>query len=426
MVRRAKRSAFGAALVIGGLLLSGCSGGDDSGSDDGTTTITQWGLTLSEDGKAQFDSLVSEFEEANPDIEVEFVEKGTDQIKSSLAQVIGTDAAPDFYSYWSGLGLGGLLVDLGASLDLTEYYDEYGWNDRFTDAALDSVTQYGGHHGVPAVANTEAIVYNTALFEKAGIDAVPTTYDELAAAAEKLKAAGITPISFGGTVNWYVMRLLDNLLETECGAETNDALTGLEADWSTEPCVEAAFAELKTWSDDYFNEGWVSATDQQGQNVFIQGQSAMMLEGDWIGGTLAAADFPADDLGVFAFPTGTDRIYGLQSATYVSATTEHPDEVVRYLDWLSSPEIQTKYAAFLGGGVPVVEGVEAADNGSGITDDFISVTEAAQGQFQNNDQTLPSNVVTEYWRVMNGVATGTIAVDEAGGLMQDFIDDNAE
>lgn len=424
MVRRAKALVLCSTLAVGGLLLSGCTSGE--APDRGTTTITQWGLTLSEAGKAQLDELTSEFESANPDINIEFVEKGTDQIKSSLAQAVGTKAAPDFYSYWSGLGLGGTLVELGASLDLTKYYEQYGWDDRFTDAALSSVTQYGGHHGVPAVANTEAIVYNTELFDKAGINSIPTTYEELLDAAEKLKAAGITPIAFGGTVNWYVMRLLDNILETKCGAELNDALTGLRADWAEEPCVEESFAELKTWADKYFNEGWVSATDQQGQNVFIQGEAAMLLEGDWIGVTLDAAEFPADKLGVFAFPTGTSRIYGLQNATYVSASTEHPEEVARYLDWLTSPEIQTKYAASLSGGVPVVKGVEPADNGSGITDDFIAVTEAAAGQFQNNDQTLPSNVVTEYWRLMNGVATGSIPASEAGNLMQDFISNSTK
>ena len=83
--------------------------------------------------------------------------------------------------------------------------------------------------------------YNKSLFEKAGITAAPTDYAGLVAAADKLVAAGITPIQFGGTVNWHVMRLLDNLIEAKCGVDVRDQLFAKAANWGRTACVNDAF-----------------------------------------------------------------------------------------------------------------------------------------------------------------------------------------
>ena len=44
--------------------------------------------------------------------------------------------------------------------------------------------------------------YNKELFEKAGIDAPPATWDEFLADVQKLKDAGITPIAVGEKDKW--------------------------------------------------------------------------------------------------------------------------------------------------------------------------------------------------------------------------------
>lgn len=424
MVRRRIGAAVVAASAALALVLTGCSAGGNA-SDGGKTTLNYWITTQQGPAASALKSMVADFEKANPDITVNVTQKSTDALKTALRQAAGTPAMPDVYFQWSGLGLGGTYVKQGVDLDLTKYYKQYGWNDRFTSSALQSVTQYGGYHGVPYTANVEAVVYNKALFAKAGITSTPTTYDELVAAAQKLSDAGITPIEFGGNVNWYVMRLLDNLLETNCGAVTNDQLTALKADWGKEACVTKSFSDLKTWATKYFNTGWVSMSDAQGQQVFYQKKAAMALEGDWFAGFLDEAKFsPTSDLGVFAFPTGTDRIYGLQQANYISKTSKNPDAAAKFLDFWMSKDEQTKYAGSWSQ-VPVVKGVPVKDNGVGLSEPFNQLASSAKGQFQNNDQTLPLDVTTEYWRIMNGVATGSIKPADAGAQMQTFIENRS-
>ncbi|PZF56182.1 carbohydrate ABC transporter substrate-binding protein [Curtobacterium sp. MCBD17_034] len=417
--RRVIAAAIAAATAVA-LGITGCSA-SGTGSSNGKVTLNYWITQQQGPSETGLRSMVKDFEKANPNITVNVTEKSTDNLKTALRQAAGTPAMPDVYFQWSGLGLGGTYVKQGVDLDLTKYYKKYGWIKDFTKTALASVTQYGGYHGVPYTADVEGIVYNKALFKQAGITTTPTTYDELVADAAKLKSAGITPIEFGGSVNWYVMRLLDNLLETKCGSAQFDKLTALKADWSKASCVTSAFTGLHTWATQYFNSGWVSMTDAQGQQVFYQKKAAMALEGDWFGGFLKQAHFsPTSDLGVFAFPTGTGRVYGLQQANYISKTSKNPDAAAKFLDYWMSKSVQTKYAGDFSQ-IPVVNDVSVKDSGVGLTDSFNQLAKDAKGQFQNNDQTLPLDVTTEYWRIMNGVATGSIPATKAGSEMRTFI-----
>src|SRR3712207_6766916 len=174
--------------------------------------------------------MVTDFEAENEDIDVVVEERAVDAHKDALRTTLGTNGAPDIFFSWAGPGLGGEFIEAGASLDLEQYYEEFGWADRFSETTLSGVTQYGGYDGVPYTQRLEALFYNKDLFAEAGIEGTPETYDELVDAAEKLKAAGTTPIQFGGTVNWHVMRLLDSILETKCGEDGYQALVTKEAD----------------------------------------------------------------------------------------------------------------------------------------------------------------------------------------------------
>ena len=67
------------------------------------------------------------------------------------------------------------------------------------------VTQYASYHGetsvLPYSVAAEGVIYNRDLFDKVGVSAVPTTWTEFLAVAEKFKSAGITPIyqTYGDT-----------------------------------------------------------------------------------------------------------------------------------------------------------------------------------------------------------------------------------
>ncbi len=413
-------------LALGGVLLltaglAACS--DGGGAEEGQITLTYWKLADTNDASKQaWEETLAGFEEAHPDINIEVEERSTDGHKEALRTSLGTSAAPDVYWSWAGPGIGGDYVESGASLDLAEYYDEYGWEDRFSDVAMASVQQYGGYDGVPNGFAGAAVFYNKDLFAEAGITETPTTYDELVEAADKLVAAGITPIEFGGTVNWHLMRLLDNILMTECGADTFRDLITEQADWSAEPCVDSTYSEFHTWTQEYLTDGWVSLSDSEANALFFTGEAAMVIEGNWFDNVLRANDVDTSTIGVFLFPTGTGELYGDTSNVYVSAQTEHPDEAAVFLDYLTSEEPQ-RINQELVGSRPVNVNVEVDSSTQDSLDkQWNPIFDEATGLYYFNDQGMTPALTTEYWRIQNLVATDQLDPSEAGAEMQKFID----
>jgi len=225
-----------------------------------------------------WNDIIKSFETNNPGITISMENRSTDEHKAALRVAARSEEGPDIYFMWSGLGLGGEFVNAGLSLPLDRYYTKYKWDDRLTPTSLSASKAYaGGRHGVPYTFHGESLYYNKDLFEKAGIDMPPTTYDELKADAKKLKNSGIPAITFGGSVNWHLMRLMDVILETECGADKHDALKAMKADWSKETCVKRSFTELHDWSANYILSPFMGIDQAQSFNLFLAGRAAMML-----------------------------------------------------------------------------------------------------------------------------------------------------
>jgi len=272
---------------------------------------------------------------------------------------------------------------------------------------------------VPYQLNGEALYYNKELFKKAGIAQPPQSYDELLAAAGKLKQAGIPAMTFGGSVNWHVMRLLDVLLETKCGAETHDALIAMTAKWSETACATAAFDEFHKWTSEYTLKPFMSYDQTQSRKLFEANRAAMMLEGDWMANQLRGETKTPQDFGVFAFPTGTGRLYGFGVNFYVNPNGK-ADLAAKFLDYFVSDKVQQEnLGAF--GPLGVNKNVTPKN-----PDDFdrawFGLFDQYKTSFVNGDQGFPLDVTTEYWRIINAVATDTLELGKAAVTLQSFID----
>jgi raffinose/stachyose/melibiose transport system substrate-binding protein len=409
-----------ALAASAGLLLAGCGGSAGQGN---TVELKWWLLTQQDTAQATVEDLIEKFEAANPDITISLETRSTDAHKDALRTSAGTDAGPDVFFMWAGPGLGGEFVQAGVSRDVTDFYEQYHWADRFAPTTLEPYTQYGGHHGVPWTQRVQVVYYNKRLFQQAGIAAEPTTYEELVAAADRLKAAGITPIEFGGSVNWHVMRLLDNLVETECGQEKADQLTALQASWAGEPCVDTAFTELKKWTDSYLNQGFIGIDNDESSTLFYTGKAGMALEGDWFTTQITDGGGNVDEVGIFPFPSGSNRLYGFSEGMYIGAKSQHPAEAARFIDFLTSADVQRDVDGVFSSTSVNKEVTPPADAGP-IRERFAQLVAGASGAHQNNDQNFPLNVTTEYWRIQNSVITGSIPPADAGEALQTFVDSN--
>lgn len=202
MLTARRRTAAAAAALGGALLLTSC-GGSESGDDGGTLRLWHYEGPDSAMGVA-WNAAIEEFEKTHPGVEVEFEEKGFEQIRKTAPMVLNSSDAPDLMEYNKGNATAGLLSKQGLLTDLTPEVSERGW-DKKLSAGVRTTSQYdadgvmgsGKWYGVPNYAEYTMVFYNKELFDKHGI-AEPTTLAELTAAMDEFVDAGITPLANAG------------------------------------------------------------------------------------------------------------------------------------------------------------------------------------------------------------------------------------
>lgn len=162
--------------------------------------VAQTNLAMWQNGDCPQDAcieraLVDAFEAANPDIRIELINQPPDGYFTSLLTASAIGRGPDIAAMWAGLYMLDFepyMADLHqfipdeivAQTTGANYFSQDGDVTKALYVAPLTVQWYTGW-------------YNKALFAQAGISEVPRTWEELNAASEKLKAAGIQPIIQG-------------------------------------------------------------------------------------------------------------------------------------------------------------------------------------------------------------------------------------
>jgi raffinose/stachyose/melibiose transport system substrate-binding protein len=379
-----------------------------------------WNRTMNPKEENSLRQIMKQFEAANPGTTVKLETRSVDEHKAALRIAATSKAGPDIYYMWAGLGLAGEFVKAGLSAPLDEYYKKYNWDARLRPLAVHYTKLYaGGRHGVPYQINGEALYYNKALFAKAGIDALPQTYQELLGAAEKLKKAGIPAFTFGGSVNWHVMRLMDAVLEAKCGAKTHDALKAMSVKWSETGCATEAFNDFHKWIAEYTLKPFMSYDQTQSRKLFLSDRAAMMLEGDWMANQLRQEAKDPYAYSAFPFPTGTQRLYGF-GVNFLVNPNGKKDLAAKFLDFFISDKAQQENLGSFG---PLGVNKNVVNKEADALDKtWLDLFGKFNATFVNGDQGFPLDVTTEYFRVINAVATDTLEAPKAAATLQAFID----
>lgn len=413
-----------AATTAIALTATGCSrfggGGDDA------DVLTIWTVPYAEEGTTSgFEKVIADFTEETG-IEVKYTAYPNDELKQQLANATGTSAMPDLFQNWSGIGLLGNIYDAGAIEPLDEYFDEYGWDGRFNEAAL-SLDQIDGKvQGVPMTVHAMAIVYSKKAFEAAGITEPPTSFDDLLTVNQQLLDAGITPFSFGGKQSWNLMRLSDSLLEASCGAETFDALRNMELDWNSEPCATDAFTVLQQWQGDGYLPADFLALDPNARDNYkaiYDGTAAMTIDGDWIRGGIEDDGQSVDDFGIFPFPTSTDRLYYFTESLYMSsgATDENKDNAAKFIDFISTPENYAEHSTELNSLIPPIVDAEST-NVTAFDQQWIDLSSDYSTVYLPSDQAFVPDVADAFLRAQDQLMIGELDPKGVVAAVQTAID----
>ncbi|MDT0266487.1 sugar ABC transporter substrate-binding protein [Streptomyces sp. DSM 44915] len=159
---------MGATLTLALLGTAGCGGG--SGDPDGPVTLDFLSLAWQAESVAANEDLVAEWNAANPDVQVRYVQGSWDNIHDHLLTSFEGGEAPDVIhndaSDLTDFANGGFLADLTGLLPAELLAD--------VPAAAWSTTEYdGGLYGVPFLQEPRVLVVNQALLADSGVR-VPT------------------------------------------------------------------------------------------------------------------------------------------------------------------------------------------------------------------------------------------------------------
>lgn len=257
-----------------------------------------------------------------------------------------TDSTTDLIKWTNGYRLQD-IARADILTDLNPAWDDAiarGWVDP---AQRESFTYRGKAYGMPLYKSYYAVFYSKKAFAEHGIT-IPTTFDELLDAAQKLKDAGITPFLSPGATTWeaeiWFMQLLASIDPDYYKAVTTD-----RASYVADPAEQAMDLWSTMYADGFFSAPDVTSNDLPG--LVKQGRFGMMLYGTWFANTLLAAGLTDTDIGFFRVPPrGSAKPAVVVESGSLSVPVKahrHAAAVDVARNWLAT-DVQTAWVGFLG------------------------------------------------------------------------------
>lgn len=276
-------------------------------------------------------TLVEEFEAQNPDITVELVQTTGDTVANRTLVALDSGNVPDVITESIARIPG--YARQGQLADLSDVYGGDVPTDDFAPGLLDVLTVDGATYAMPYRWATNALIYNPELFEAAGIDGPPTTWEEFEADARLLTAGDVvgTAWPIQGDASDLTLRLLDFAISD--GSTIKDGTPVLTED-SIESAVELIGGAIA--------EGWASPSSFELDNtgireLFLQGRVAMypggvfdVAEALTQGAPIATALLPG--------PDGPGTAQGVGWAFIVPEASKQQDAAKELVKFLAAPE----------------------------------------------------------------------------------------
>lgn len=352
-----KLISIGLAAVISIALLAGCSAEEtktDSGVEETKTETASTENSKTEEkveieffqqkteAVDTYNKIIEKFQAENPNITV--LQNNIPDSRNVLLSRMASGDMPDVFSAYPNESDFKVQANEGYMMDLTGQ----AFLENANADVLNSVKISGKDYSLPISMNTVGVYYNIKMFKDLNIE-VPKTFEELIAAAEKIKAAGIVPFALSDKDAWTV------------GIQAN-IMTGELMDAEVVPFFEGVTNGEKTTKDNevmntvadrilelrnYGTEDAAAIGYDQAIAMFATEKTAMFINGIWAIPSVQKAN-PDIEFAMFPLPAtteeGTKVIYGIDAAVSISATTEHKEAALKFVEFLARPDVAQIFA----------------------------------------------------------------------------------
>ncbi|MGW6266326.1 extracellular solute-binding protein [Cellulosimicrobium funkei] len=332
--------------VVGLLALTACGRADDDStggetSAGSTTTvddapaegdITIW--AMGEEGE-KLPDFVQGFTEENPDANVEVTTIPWADVMTKFQTAVAAGTVPD--AIMIGSSFMPTMVATGGLAPVPEGLVD---NDDFVEGAAASTVADGVAYGVPWYVETRVLYYRSDLAKAAGVEA-PTSWEELTAFAEAMKANGSTyglQLPMGDAED--STQVILPFYSQAGGSVLNEAGDGFDLD-------NQAMVDALDYYASFFTEGLspLSGYGDSQNSAFVDGSDPAFISGPWMVNVLAdlqGEDWVEQNVATVPVPAGSSNNDSYIGGAHlgVFAEAKNADGAWKLIRWLSEPETQ--------------------------------------------------------------------------------------
>jgi raffinose/stachyose/melibiose transport system substrate-binding protein len=300
-----------------------------------------------EDTKVPYDYAVEQLKKAFPNVTLELEVQAQDD-GQKLMTYAATGNLPDIYQV--ALAQIENFKASGNIMVLNDIAEETGFTSKVYDSAKNILYNEDGNIYAFPYAGNEYVVwyYNKAIFEKYNVE-VPKTFDELKAAIKTFNDNGITPMSIFGSEGWITAALYD-VLATRWDQGGVAKLDNGEGTGKEDAYVNAAKMMSELVKAGMFQDSASTTNYDQGSEMFLKGESAMFLNGQWY--MTDATTALGDDVDWMYYPSYDEASYetgktvwsggGAQSGYAVNPDSKHAELAAKVAAFISEKYCEAK------------------------------------------------------------------------------------
>jgi len=361
-----------------------------------------------------------QFLSTHPGVTIHFELHTFEQLQKTAQMVLNSSSAPDLIEINKGAANAGTFAVDGLLTDMTAEATKRGW-DKILSPSIQTTCLYdpttgimgsGNLYGVTDYGEFVMLYYNQDMFTKYGIT-VPTTVDDLYAAADAFIAKGITPFATAGA-EYPAQQIFYMLALSKANRDfvTNyQLLKGIDFHG---PEFTYGATELATWvQKGYISKNAVNMKAQDMQNAFQAGTNPMMMGGSWLFGGLQSANLPFK-WNVELWPGNQISPGSGGNLWAIPAGSKNKDLAYDFIDITLSKPIQTLMGN--AGGLPInADTTQITDPQTQQFNKLFAQLVASDGIGYYPDWPVPgyyADLVSATQELMNGTKTPSQFLDE--------------
>jgi len=219
------------------------------------------------------------------------------------------------------------LIEGGMLNNVDDVAAKGNWDTVLPTPIINTIKYKGHYFAVPVnIHNPAWIWYSKAAFAKAGVTSEPKTMDELFAALDKVKAAGLVPLALGGQA-WQEKMMFDAIFAYVGGA---DLFLKVYRDRDVNAINTPEFKKVLTTFKrlhDYVDAGSPGRDWNVATGMLISGKAGVQIMGDWAKGEFLAANQTAGkEFGCFA-GFGPKAPYVVAGDVFIMPKSSNPEVI---------------------------------------------------------------------------------------------------